>query len=275
LRFKLSKTKVDLHALALEKGQAVWNFPAVKGEGKNHLELSDAMLEAFSAVMVCVGRDTANPETMGVTFMQEDDQLSFFGTDTDCIAGASTASPKGFKLGKPKIIPAVFIEQVIRSCTNGGFIEFHDDCVVAGNEDDLLIYARLLFTDRPLNMHEHLAKAAEYSKKQKFKIPERLEQVLAQMDVLFSGTIDEPMTIQIKEGKMLMSGALHGKGSLKDYVEVPDNVPALSLRIVPRFIRRVLPLAKSMVCTEDHVRLSGKNGFSYIASVSRENNDAP
>lgn len=263
---KAAQARATLSVLEPARMAAVWKFPPVNM--KNSFALTEDFALALRSVLISVGNKVEIPDTLGVTFIG-DDGLSLYATDSDTIATMQIDAPKGFKRGDRILVPTAFCEQLLKLIGRaGGFMEVCKDCVVAGNDDGALIYARLIDAPKPSPLDKLVAKHDKFPKGAKFQIPERLSLALDRMAVLFEGMTGETMLVKIGGGEMRMLAKVKGRGELDDSVDIPDDVPAITFRTEPSRIKRALATATYMVCSEDAVRMSDPRGFVYLASNS-------
>jgi hypothetical protein len=261
IALKAARTRASLDLY--EVGRSVWKFPTP--DSKKSFRLSQRVLDGLKYVLIATGKDTTTPETLGVTVYMDGESLDLFSTDADTIA-ADHFKLKGQHTCEHVILPTAFCEQVLRLCDDGSFLEFKKDCVLAINKAGAMIYARTIRAPKRFEFFDMVNKYDDFPKAARFEIPERLSLALDRMGVLFDGMNNETMLVKIGDGVMRMEAHVKSRGDLKDSVVIPDDVPPVSFRTEPGRLKRALDLATHMVCTEDAVRLSNKNGFVYLAS---------
>lgn len=266
----------DGNALALKAGRShstltllnpsrtPWRFPKVNKA--KAFKIDEDFIAGMKIVLVSAGSDTTIPETLGVTLYFDPEALALYTTDSNAIASVLMDRPKTKTSTKRVILPTAFCEQVLRLCSGNGFFEVQDDCVLAGNEEGVLIYARIVDAPRPLKLPQKVDQFEKFPKAAKFEIPAGLSLALDRIGVLFEGLVGETMLVEIAVGIMSLSANIQGRGKLEETLQIPEDVPAITFRIQPALLRRALFAATHMVCFEDVVRLSGKNDFVYLAS---------
>ena len=262
----LKAAKVRVKLAVLGEDRSVWKFPKVNMKGT--FDVDDAFVTALRSVLIAVGNDTSIPEKLGVTLVpNKKKDLWFYTTDSKSIASALCPMPKGAAVADRVILPTAFCEQVLRCCAKGGFMEITDNHAVAGNGDGVLIYTRLVDpSEKPLDFTNIINKNMQFPEKAEFEIPGKLELALERVMVLLDGMDGEVVTISIEKGVMTLEVECEGRGHLKDTIVVPDDVPAISVKIDPALLKRGLDLSMEMAIGKDAAALFG-GSFTYLCST--------
>lgn len=258
-----ARTKAKLAVLGMDL--AVWDFPAPVM--KNTFDIGEDFVRALKAVLVSVGNDTSIPEKLGVTMTADKAGVVLYTTDSKAVTQVRAATPKGkwMTKGDSVIMPTAFCEQVLRVCAAGGFMEVRKDCVIAGNGDGVLVYARLVDVHKPLDFAGTFA--AHSKAKDKFDIPTKLEGALDRAIVLLDGmAIGEPVTLLAFQDKLRVETHAEGRGNMKDFMDVP-GINEIELKVDPQLLKRALPYATEMVLTDQAVVFYGPDAFVYLAST--------
>lgn len=263
LMLKASSTKAKLAVLDPER--AVWQFP--KPNKKKALTLSEELVDALRAVLVSVGNDTSTPEKLGVTIEFSKGGVDMYTTDSKTITHCHVDLDVEKELrGKRVIVPTAFCEQLLRLCVGGGFMEVRDDCTIAGNENGVLLYTRLLEATKPLDFAEVVKGHMGWHESSKFETPAKLELALERALVLFEGLPSEPVSISVDGGKLRVVAEKEGRGKLNDSMSVSEGAPGISIMVEPAMLKRALSLTTHIVMDAASVKLLG-DGIVYIAAT--------
>ncbi|HKX35117.1 MAG TPA: hypothetical protein VJM79_00425 [Rhizorhapis sp.] len=264
MKIVAARTRAKLAVLDAER--AVWQFPEINR--KAALDITPDFVRALKAVLVSVGNDTSIPEKLGVTLLA-DDELRMFTTDSKAICGVSVAMPKGkgLRKGDSIILPTAFCEQILRLCAAGGFLELRKDCAIAGNASGVLVYARLVDVTKPLPFVETIDRHNKFPKGARFEIPSKLALALERSIVLLEGLVGETVNISAMAGKLRLEASAEGRGTIKDFITLPEGVPDIEINVDPSLVKRALVLATHMAINSDAVVLTGDDGLVYLAST--------
>lgn len=264
---KLVAARTRAKLAVLDSERQVWAFP--KFSTKNTFDLDEHFLRALKTVMVSVGNDTSIPEKLGVTIMAGGGEARMFTTDSRAITAVKVPAPKGawMKNGARVILPTAFCEQVLRLCASGGFMEIAADRVVAGNGDGVLVYARQVDCPMPLDLTGTVAQHTKFPKGALFEIPPKLAGALDRAIVLLEGVVGERVSISTAAGKLRLEAHAEGRGNVKDYIDLPEDVPEIELQLDPALVKRAIHLATHMALLEDAAVLTGDDDLVYLAST--------
>lgn len=265
MKLVAARTRAKLPVLETER--AVWEFPKVGT--KDTFDITPDFVRALRAVLISVGNDTSIPEKLGVTVIA-DGGARMYTTDSNSIATIKVAAPKGKWLAKGErvILPTAFCEQLLRLCSTGGFMEIRKDSVVAGNDQGVVVYARLVDCPNPLDLAGIVAQHRALPKGAVFEVPPKLALALDRAIVVLEGVVGESVDMWIGAGKLRLEAHVEGRASLKDFITMPEGVPDVQLRVDPSLVKRGLPHAVDMAITEQAVLLMGADDFLYMASPS-------
>lgn len=266
LKLVASRTRGKLAVLDSER--SVWQFPEF--DPKDGVKINEDFLRVLQAVLVSVGNDTSTPEKLGVTLVAEKTAVRMYSTDSKSVACVVAEAPKGkwFKPGLRVILPTAFCEQLLRLCSGGGSMHIAQDSVVAANPQGVMLYARLVDVQRPLDFVATFNQHADLKDGVAFDVPPKLALALERAMVILEGVVGESVEISTAAGKLRLEAHVEGRANVKDYITLPEGVPEVLLRVDPSLVKRALPYATQIAITEGAVVLLGEDDFIYLASAS-------
>lgn len=142
-----------------------------------------------------------------------------------------------------------------------------EDHAIAGTEAGVLVYARLVDCTNPLDFAGTVARHTDLGDSQ-FEVPTKLALALDRAVVLLEGVVGESVDMSVTGGKLRLEAHAEGRGNLKDFIDVPPEVPSMALRVDPVLVKRGLANATDMAVTEDAVVLLGADEYVYLVSPS-------
>lgn len=265
-KMKLKAARMKAELSVLNGSRSIWQFP--EPNKKASFPIPEAFIAGLKAVLVSVGNDTSIPEKLGVT-VQFHGGVTLYSTDSVSMAQVQLEMNTKAK-AKSIILPTAFCEQLLRLCSKGGFIELRDDCAIAGNEDGVNIFARLVYSAKPLNFASIIEKHERWSKGAEMEVPDRLPLALERALVLLNGVPKAAVDFTIEEGHLTLETKADGRGHAKDVISIPDHVPDISVRLDPELIKRALPFAESMIFTNAALIMRAGDDFTYIAATTEK-----
>jgi hypothetical protein len=261
---KSGRFRVTLALLPADR--AVYQLP--KGKAKP-FRLSLSFYEALKACLPALSSKAVLPDQLGISIALHD-SLRFFATDSNTMAFATmkhNCDQWPFKQGLRVILPAAFAKQLIDIGTDGTTLYLTANEALAETDKGIKLFSRLIFSPKPHDFQRTLE--AEMKSVQLFTIPPRLETMLDRALLIFEHHPEKLIAaqLQIKDGTLRVAAktkheALNDSTKLD---EIPQDKTAL---VVPKRLKRVLPLAERMGLTENGVVLTGKNVIYLVANHS-------
>lgn len=262
---KLVAARTRAKLAVLDADRAVWS-PSVPKK-KATLELTESFMSALKAVLVSVGNDTSIPEKLGVTLSFLSGNLSLYTTDSKSVCAVLLEDGYPMKDGS-LILPTAFCEQLLRLFPEGGSLWLTNDSAMVKNDHGITLFSKLIDCASPLDFVQTIAAHTNTPKDAEFDVPSKLALALDRVMVLLDGVVGESVDMAVFAGNLRLEASVEGRGSIKESIAVPDNVPEMSIRIDPALIKRALPYSQLMVVTDAAVVLYGSGGFVYLASSS-------
>jgi DNA polymerase III sliding clamp (beta) subunit (PCNA family) len=259
-RFKLGVMPSDSFLFEMPEFKSNRKLP-VKGK---------EFLSCLSNCMWSVDENTTTPERLGVTLVAEGKELSFYSTDDKTMGYAYTELEGKTDLTRI-ILPAPFCVQLLKLADPEAPIqlEIEDDHVLYMAKNGVMLFGRLIETDRPLDfveMVDHHYPAG--TEEQLVSIPTKLKLILDRAVIITESNIEQPKTVvTVKEGKMRFVSKTEGRGEVYDVMQTPEH-PEVSVTIDPKLLKRVYGQFTYMLVTEQAVVMAKDSKLYFVSPIA-------
>ncbi len=246
--------------------QSIWQPP--KFPEKDYVTITKELLKAIDDVLISIGQDTSIPDQLGVTLQPVDGHLRIYTTDSKTISRAVIPF-KQFSFSQRIILPAVFCEQLLKICKQGGKLAISNDSVMAESINGVQLFSRLIESVRPLEFDSTIEAALAQVKEADFiSVPNRFKLAIERVSIVLESHIGEPAQFTIQDGTLRLF-AQTNLGQIKDSMRLEGEHESIDLHVDPTLVKRALAGRSHFYLLPSCIVLSSDNFIHLISTAQR------
>lgn len=264
LRGKMAAAKIELGMQPAK--DFVFDMPEKKSKSlpvKDRFEF----LDAITACMRSVGRDSSVTDQLGITLVPEDDALLIYSTNNATISHARVSLTKPCPFDDRVILPRLFCEQMIALAKKNSSMHFEvtkDHALY--HTGDVELFGRLIISQNPIDFASIVKRHFPESVRNKsVPMPSMIKLILERAVIMTDTRVDQPVTrVSCVDGVMRFYSKTD-RGEVDDTVKV-ENHPDFDMKVEPRLLKAGFDTFDQMLFTKACAVLSKGDAFYMVSA---------
>lgn len=250
------------------KDDFLFKLPKKKGDS---LPGDPKLVEAINRAAVCMGKDPAQPWSLGVAMRLGKDGVTLWTCDnfTASKAHVSMKVPKELSSREFTLSPK-FVELFVAIGKKSSLVglDFGDGWVEAWFKGEVRLWGKTLPASSIQRFEDVFSAISKQKKFKTIPIPKGFANSLSRTLVVLQAAADKHAEIRFVEGKIKLS-ATSPIGEVKDSIPIPSGHPEVSERVLPDMVLRCIEEAEGFALLKDSCFLLEGKAFQYAVSIVR------